>query len=123
MHVLLGLFLVAHGLIHLSYLTLKPDDPNYPFSFNQGWFGQFAGGPANVIGAVLVVTAAVGFVLAGLAVIGVPGLVDYWKIFTVIGAIASLATLLLFWHGWLVLGVGINVVLLYGIYALHWSFR
>lgn len=122
MKVLLGLFLMAHGLIHASYLTPKPDDPKYPFSFDKSWFASWAGHASSAIGSTLAALAVACFVLAGLAVLGVPGLKDMWKFFTVTGAISSLLLLVLFWHRWLVLGVVIDIALVAGIYLMHWSF-
>lgn len=120
MNVLFGLFLIAHGLIHASYLTPKPEDPQYPFSFDKGWFASLAGVAAQPIGIVLVIVTVGAFLLAGLGFLGVPGLVVIWKTLLAIGAVASLLLLSLFWHLWLVLGIVINIVLLYGIFKLHW---
>ncbi len=55
MKFILGLFLIIHGIIHTGYLTPKPNDPNYPFTFNNGWFVSLVGEPAKIIGKVLAV--------------------------------------------------------------------
>lgn len=123
MKILLGLFLIAHGLIHASYLTPKPNDPRYPFYFDRGWLGQVAGFMAKPLGMALVVLTVVMLALAGLAVMGLPGLAGLWKPLVIAGAAASLAVLLLFWHPWLVMGILIDIVLLIGILKLGWSFR
>lgn len=123
MKTLLGLFLIAHGLIHASYLTPKPDDPKYPFSFTESWFAHIAGDASKPIGMILALIVVMSFALAGLGVLGVPGLEASWKIFTTVGAISSLLLLALYWHTWLVLGLVINAVLLYGLYKLNWNWR
>lgn len=123
MNVFIGLFLIAHGLIHASYMTPKPDDPNYPFDFTKGWFTHLVGSVATPIGMTLAVLAVGCFALAGLGVLGVPGLDHTWKLFVTGGAISSTVLLALFWHPWLILGFVINAVLLYGIYVLHWTWR
>lgn len=121
MKILLGLFLIAHGLIHASYFTPKPNDPNYPFDFSIGWFTGLVGSNAKYVGIVLAVVTIVSFVLAGLGVLGVPGLAAITNQLAIVGAAASLVLLVLFWHMWLIVGVLINVVLLFGILRLGWQ--
>lgn len=120
MRILLGLFMIAHGLIHASYLTPKPDDPNYPFHFDKGWFAQIVGSIAPTVGLLLVVVTIACFALAGLGILGVPGLLGIAKIMVIIGAVSSLLVLILFWHPWLVLGIVIDAVLLYAALKLNW---
>jgi hypothetical protein len=43
-----------------------------------------------------------------------------WTAGVAVGAIASLALLVLFFHPWLVLGVVIDVVLLWAVLAARW---
>lgn len=121
MKYLISFFLAAHGLLHLSYLTPKPDDPNYPFDFTRGWFADIVGSTAGAIGATLVTVTALAFIVAALAYVGVPGFVDFGKAAAVTGAISSLILLILFWHTWLILGVVIDLVILYGIFQLNWK--
>jgi hypothetical protein len=121
MKVLFGLFLIAHGLIHGSYLTPKPEDPAYPFSFAQSWFSQLVGSVARPVGLVLTITAIIFLVTAGLGFLGISGLAVIWKILLGIGVISSLLVLVLFWHPWLALGIVIDVVLLYGTFFGKWS--
>lgn len=122
MKTLIGLFLIAHGLLHASYLTPKPDDPNYPFTFDKSWFAHLVGDVSTPLGIGLTLLVVGSFALAGLGVLGIPGLENTWKLFTTVGAIASTLLLGLFWHPWLILGFVINAVLVYGIYVLNWTF-
>lgn len=121
MNILIGLFLIAHGLIHASYLTPKPNDPNYPFSFTKSWLANILGSASVPVGTTLALLVVGCFALAGLGILGVPGLDGSWKLFTSMGAVLSSLLLILFWHPWLVLGLVINAVLLYGIYQLKWN--
>jgi hypothetical protein len=122
MNILLGVFFILHGLIHAGYLTPKPNDANYPFTFEDGWFESLAGTSAGVIGYALAAVAVFSFAVAGLGVMGVPGLDGVLRWVVVAGSVASLALLLLFWHNWLILGVVIDLALLYGVFYLKWSF-
>jgi hypothetical protein len=121
MNILLGMFFILHGLIHAGYLTPKPDDPNYPFTFEGGWFASLAGASTEVIGYTLASVTVFSFALAGLAVLGVPGLDGVFKWAVVAGSVSSLALMLLFWHTWLILGIAIDLVLLYGVFYSKWS--
>lgn len=123
MKTLIGLFLIAHGLMHASYLTPKPNDPKYPFDFTKSWFANLIGDFSKPVGMTLVVLVVICFLLAGLGVLGVAGLDSNWKLFTTIGAILSSLLLVLFWHPWLTFGLVINAVLLFGLYKLNWSWR
>lgn len=118
---LLGAFLLAHGLLHASYFTPKPDDPNYPFSFSKGWFADLAGQSAGIVGTMLCLITITAFILAALGVFGVGGLNEFAQISVTIGAVASLLLLVLFWHPWLILGVLIDLILLVGIQLYGWK--
>lgn len=118
MKVLLGLFVIAHGLLHASYLTPKPDDPNYPFHLDKGWFANIAGASAKPVGTILVLATVIAFAIAGLGLLGVPMAYGLWKTVLIIGTIASLLLLLLYWHVWLIFGIIVNIALLYGVSRL-----
>lgn len=120
--IFLGAFLVAHGLLHASYFTPKPNDPNYPFDFEKGWFSGIAGPAATSIGTILTVIVILSFLLAALSVVGIPFVAEYGRVLVTIGAVTSILLLGLFWHPWLILGIVINAVLLYGTYGLGWRF-
>jgi hypothetical protein len=98
----LGLFLAAHGLIHLGYVTPAPtDDPRYPFNLSKSWLITGVGLDEPVvrsIGVALSVLTVVGFTLTGLAAIGIIVPQAWWLPLAVASSIASLLLLLLFWH-------------------------
>jgi hypothetical protein len=106
--IVLGVLLVAHGLVHLLWFVPN-DDPAWPFRLDRSaLLPEEARRPVAVILVALVV---VGFVLLGLAVWGVPGLVSIWPGLTIGAAVASLAALVLFWDRQLLLGVAIDLAL------------
>ena len=72
------------------------------------------------IGIILVALATLGFVLAGLGVFGVPGLVAIWRTVAVVSACLSLLLLITFWHPWLVVGVLIDIGILVALLWLDW---
>lgn len=115
-------FLVAHGLVTII-MYLAPSRPDAPFVATRSWLLSRAGLPEGVLrtlSRVLAAVATVAFVLAGLGVLGVPGLLGIWQWATVAGAAASLLLLGLFFQPWLTVGVLINVGLLLAVLVFHW---
>ena len=111
--------LLGHALIHASYLVpqpqAKPGAPAWPFTLEHSWLL----GPVGVdrstsrtlgIGLVLVVLAA--FALAASAALAI-GPAWLWRASVALGAAASLAVLLVYFPRWLVIGVAIDLVLLW----------
>ena len=106
--IVLGVLLVAHGLVHLLWFAPN-QDPAWPFRLDRSWLlPEEARRPVAVILVALVV---VGFALLGLAVWGAPGLVSIWPGLAIGAAVASLTALVLFWDRQLLLGVAIDVAL------------
>jgi hypothetical protein len=120
----LGVFLIAHGLIHILWVIPAPDDEKWPFSITESTVLVRAPESAlKAIGWIGVVIATTTFVLAGIGVLGVPGLVATWSLFAVAGALASLLMIGLFWNKSFVVGLAIDVVILLAIYSgwLEWA--
>ena len=108
--VVVGILVIAHGLVHLLYLISEPKDPKFPFTLGRSWLlPDDARRPMAVVLLVVMVTA---FVLLGLAVWGVPGIAGAWPVFAIIGAAASLAMLVAFWNAQLVAGIVLDVGLI-----------
>lgn len=107
--IVLGVLVVAHGLVHLLWLAPN-DDPSWPFRLDRSWLVPEA--TRKPVGMVLIALVVVGFALLGLAVWGVPGLASIWPVVAIGAALASAATLLLFFDRQLLWGVGIDVVLI-----------
>lgn len=113
--VLIGLFLIGHGLIHASWLVPSPtDDPRWAFDLDHSWLLSGIGLSRRVvkgIGTVLASLAAIGFVVTG---IGVAFDVGWWPAVAVASAGISVVQLVCFYHLWLSLGMLIDAgVLLY----------
>jgi hypothetical protein len=116
---LLAAFLVAHGLIHASYLrpppAVEPGAPPWPFRLERSWALAGAGAPVEAVratGRVLVLLVVAAFALAG---IGVLAGAAWWGPVTLVAATLSLVQLGLFFHPWLSLGVLIDAVLIAGV--------
>ena len=118
--VIAGLFLVAHGLIHLMYVTPPPkDDPKYPFVPEERWFPRAVGlepGAAKGVARTLATTCVVLFVIAGIALLANTSL---WKPAAVTGSVVSLVLMLLFFHPWLVFGIAIDAAIVATVLSLH----
>jgi len=125
----LGIFLIAHGLVH-SILAVAPnpgDADAKPGAFftavERSWLLPQLGLDATAIrwiGIILVAAATTGFVLAGLGVLGVPGLSAIWRTAAVVSSCVSLLLLILFWHPWLIIGVLIDIAVLITLLWAKW---
>ena len=127
--IVLAIFLIAHGLAHAGLAAApNPDDPNAkPGAFftavERSWLLSKLGLNASIIrwiGIILVALSTLGFVLAGLGIFGVPGLITIWRTIAVISAEVSLLLLILFWHPWLPVGVLINIGTLIALLWAKW---
>lgn len=127
MNLLVAAFLAAHGLIHTSYMApappAAPNRPEWPFAMDRSWLvTAFRLDPQLVtsFGTALVVMTTALLAGAALATGGwvVPG--AWWPGLTAAGATASVLTLVLFFHPWLVLGLVIDAALLWGVLVAHW---
>lgn len=119
--------LLGHALIHGGYISRRPPAkagaPAWPFELERSWLLRGLGigpGIARLVGTALVAATIGAFVLSALAAVGiVPA--SWWAGSVVVGAVASLGVLLTFFHPWLVLGVAIDLVLLWGVIVGGWS--
>jgi hypothetical protein len=128
MRIVLGLFLVGHALIHFSYLSPAPPrtagGPEWPFEMSKSWLVTNVGLGADLvrpIGTVLVAITVLLLLGAGLATLRVVVPHEWWQALVLAGAIASLTTLALFFHPWLLLGVAIDAALLYLVLINGWD--
>jgi hypothetical protein len=128
MRVLVGLALLAHTLIHSGYLSPAPPrtagGPDWPFEMSRSWLVSTAGLPADAVrplGTALVVVTILALAAAGLATIGIGVSQEWWLWLVIVGAVASALTLVLFFHPWIVLGLLIDVVLLYLVLVSGWN--
>lgn len=103
MRVLVGILILAHGLVHLLYLA--DDVPE--FSLDRSWLVPV--GVRRPLGLGLVVATAVTFAILALAVWGVPGISAVWPTVVVVACLFSGVLLTLFWSRQLILGVAIDI--------------
>lgn len=130
--ILLAVILIAHGWVHfsLTYVPVaKPGELRTPFwpawwrtNTDPAWLASKMG-LSNLavrgLGSALWLVTLAGFTLAGLGLLGVPGLNGLWGLSAGVGVAASLLLLGFYWHPWLVVGVLVNMAVAAGL-ALHW---
>jgi len=102
--VLAGLFLVAHGLVHIA-VWLAPQPPDAPFDSHRSWLLGDVGGPSRG----LAVTASVLLVASGILVLAGA---DAGAGVAVAGAAVSLALVVLTFHPWFIAAVAINLAII-----------
>jgi hypothetical protein len=119
MKLLFGLFLVAHGLVHGLFVVPRPPDAgaSWPFDSSEPWLLNRLGVEPDValaIAAGLVVVTVVAFAVTALTVIGIlPA--DWLRPMAIASASVSLVLLGIFFHPWLVIGVAIDVAILWAV--------
>jgi hypothetical protein len=120
-------FLLAHALIHVAYLAPRPaataGTPPWPFDLGRSWLLGGLGARPDVtrwLGMALVAATLAGFGLAALAALGI-GPAGLWSAVLTLGAIASLGVLILFFHPWLVVGLAIDVLVLWAVLVAGWA--
>jgi hypothetical protein len=124
---LVAAFLLGHASIHAGFLSPAPaatvGGPQWPFSLDDSWLLSRLGiGPFvyRPLAFALFALMLGGFALAALAAVGLLP-VGIWSATVTIGAVASSALLILFFHPWLVLGVAIDVALLWAVLVAAWA--
>jgi hypothetical protein len=117
--IVFGVFLLAHSVIHLGWLSPKPDDPKYPFAFKSPWFPDVADATLRAVAPALVAATLAAYVAAALGLFGVPGLAQAWGGLAIAGSLASLAVTILLWHRWFVAGPIIDVAIIAAV-VLGW---
>ena len=124
---LLAGFILFHASIHASFVSPRPPAvagaPAWPFDLGRSWLltplglGRRA---ARRVGIGLLALTLAGLALSALVVVGLLPM-GLWIPAMVLGAIASLGLLVIFFHPWLVLGVAIDVALLWGVLVYGWT--
>jgi hypothetical protein len=103
--VLLGAFIVAHGLL-TAVIWVMPATADAPFRATHSWLV----GDARPLAVVIAVLAAAGFVLAGIGFITEQA---WWAFTGIGGGVAALLLMGLFFSPWLLAGVAISTGVLY----------
>lgn len=97
--VLFGVLMIAHGLIHVLWLTPAPADPKWPFTTSHSPLLPFASASVlRPLAWVLVVVIVAGYVAAALGLFGVPGLAAIWGKLAIGASVVSLIACAIFWN-------------------------
>jgi hypothetical protein len=104
--IVVGTLLLAHGLVHLLYLSSDAGDASYPFTLEDSLLPEAVRRP---IAYPLLGTTVAAFALLALALWGVPGLAGLWAPLAIAAAAVSLALLVVFWDPRLLAGVAIDL--------------
>lgn len=124
---LLAALLIGHGVVHILFAVPAPSATDggaaWPFDMAQSWAVTRAGldlSLVRVIGSALIAVTVGAFALAALATVGIIVPTGWWQPMIALGAIASAATLVLCFEPQLVLGLGMDAVLLWMVVARAW---
>jgi hypothetical protein len=117
---LLAALLIGHGVVHVMFAVPAPaateGRPDWPFDMARSWAINGAGLDLTVVRAVglaLIAVVVLGFALAALATVGIVVPSGWWQPTVAVAAMASAVLLVLCLEPQLVLGLGIDAVLLW----------
>ena len=124
---LLAGFLLAHAAIHIGFIATPPpataDGPSWPFTTDRAWpVTRLGVDPALLRWAVtaLISVTLAGYAVAALVALGVLPMA-IWPAAIAIGSVASLVLLAACFHPWLLLGVVIDLTLLWACLVVGWQ--
>jgi len=127
LRLLIAALLIGHAMIHTGFLAPRPPKtaggPPWPFELDRSWILDALGLGHEIgrqVGVALVAVTLGGFALAAVAALGI-GPAGLWPAAAGVGAVGSLAALLLFFHPWLVLAMAIDLALLWAVLVLGWA--
>lgn len=116
---LLAALLIGHGVVHGMFLVPSPAaseaGTDWPFDMTRSWAITGAGLDLNVVRAVgvaMIVIVVGGFALVALSTVGIVVPPGWWQQAVAVSAVASAVLLVLFFEPQLVLGLGIDAILL-----------
>ncbi len=120
LRVAVGSLLILHGLVHLGYVSPRPNDPRSLFAPERAWFATAFHLSAETAEAIA--KAMAGIVAVSLTISGIALFVnaDLWESAAVIGAAVSCVLLVLTFHPWLILGVAIDLFIVASVLWIHW---
>ena len=103
--IVVGVLLLAHGLVHLLYLAPEVD----AFAIESGRLPEQWRHPVALV---LLTATILGFSLVALSTWGVPGLASSWPALTLVAAALSALMLVVFWDRQLIFGLAIDAALI-----------
>ena len=125
---LLAALLIGHGVVHVLFAVPAPTATDggaeWPFDMARSWAITGAGLDANVVrivGIALITVVVVGFSLAALSTVGIIVPSGWWQPVVAVSAITSAILLVVFFEPQLVLGLGLDAVLLWDAVAGAWT--
>lgn len=128
MKLLIAALLAGHALIHASYLSPAPPQtaggPEWPFAMGRSWLVTGLHVEPRLvtsIGTLLIVATVAVLLLAALATLGMGIPAAWWPFLVTAGAGLSIASLGIFFHPWLILGLVIDAVLLWSVLIAGWT--
>jgi hypothetical protein len=128
---LLAGLLFAHGWVHLMFVFPQPEPARataggtaWPFDMSRSWLISGAGLDVSLVrtvGIVLMAVVFVGFVLGALSTVGLLVPAGWWSGLVVGAAVGSFLLLALFFSPTLLLGLAIDLALVWLVMAGVWS--
>jgi uncharacterized membrane protein YphA (DoxX/SURF4 family) len=112
LRVLLGVFFIAHGLVHVAIWAPKYEAEKVAFDAAHSWLL----GDRRPLARVLAFAAAAILVVAGIALLAQGG---WWRPTAIVGPSVS-TVLLLYFNLWYLLILTVNIALIVGIAWLDW---
>jgi hypothetical protein len=125
---LLAGLLLAHGWVHLMFVFPKPvaataGGPTWPFDFERSWLIRAAGldgGTVRALGSGAMAVTCATSLLAALATVGLLVPTDWWATLVVVAAGSSLLLLGLCYSPTLILGLAIDIALMWLVFGSGW---
>ncbi len=122
-NILIALFIIAHGLVH-PILALVPAPDSDPAVVGGFWAKSRLLGDGPTVKMLIYagsVLACILLVFAGLSLMGWIIPQSWFHTLGVMSAAVSLLVLVVFWHGWFIVGIAIDVALLILLLAANWN--
>jgi uncharacterized membrane protein YphA (DoxX/SURF4 family) len=113
LRVLLGLFFIAHGLVHVAIWAPRYDPKKAAFDPSRSWLL----GEQRPLARVLAFAAAAVLVVAGIALLAQSG---WWRPTAVVGLGVSTVLLLVYFTPWYLFILAVNAALIVGIAFMGW---
>jgi uncharacterized membrane protein YphA (DoxX/SURF4 family) len=113
LRVLLSVFFIAHGLVHVAIWAPRYDPDKAPFEAAHSWLL----GDQRPLARVLAFLAAAILIVAGVALLAQGG---RWRPTAVVGLSVSTALLVLYFNPWYLFILAVNIALIVGIAWTDW---
>jgi uncharacterized membrane protein YphA (DoxX/SURF4 family) len=113
LRVLLSVFFIAHGLVHVAIWTPKYDPETLPFDAAHSWLL----GDQRPLARVLAFLAAAILIVAGIALLAQGG---WWRPTAVVGLSVSTVLLVLYFNRWYLFILAVDIALIVGVAWLDW---